>query len=159
MAAPLNPTSFDLRPLPSQHPRLRLIEGGRSEAALARQRVFRRRRVAAAVLACIVVLVGVRLVSLAAASIDRSDATVLTAASAPASPGAGAAPTAAPADAPSPSPSYVVRRGDTLWSIAASIGGDADPRELVDALSERTGGRALQPGQRIEIAGLPGLDG
>ncbi|MCB1260209.1 MAG: LysM peptidoglycan-binding domain-containing protein, partial [Acidimicrobiales bacterium] len=58
-------------------------------------------------------------------------------------------------------PVYVVRRGDTLWSIAGALGAaaDADPRELVDALSERTDGRALQPGQRIDLSGLPGVDG
>ena len=54
MAAPLNPTSFDLRPLTPTRPHLRVIEGGRSPAAVARRRMYLRRRVVAALLAGIV---------------------------------------------------------------------------------------------------------
>lgn len=174
MAAPLNPTSFDtrfdpfgnscdtsfdLRPLRSPRPHLRVIEGGRSDAVLARRRVYRRRRIVAALLAASALFLGVRLAGAAATAMGGADATVLTAAAAPGAPGAAATADAAPAA--EVAPVYVVRRGDTLWSIAATLGADAggDPRALVDALSERTDGRALQPGQRIDLSGLPGLDG
>lgn len=167
MAAPLNPTSFDLRPLTPTRPHLRVIEGGRSPAAVARRRMYLRRRVVAALLAGIVGLVGVRLAGAGAAALAGDGATTLTAAAstdASATAAAatdGAATTAADAATPSSPPVYVVRRGDTLWSIAGALGAaaDADPRELVDALSERTDGRALQPGQRIDLSGLPGVDG
>lgn len=47
---------------------------------------------------------------------------------------------------------YVVRPGDTLWSIAAEIAPDRDPRVVVDALREANGGgAALEVGQRLTI--------
>ena len=47
---------------------------------------------------------------------------------------------------------YVVQPGDTLWSIAAEIGPDRDPRAVVDALREANGGgAALEVGQRFRI--------
>lgn len=49
---------------------------------------------------------------------------------------------------------YVVRSGDSLWSIAQQLQPDADPRPLVDALAERAGSSALRPGQRIDLDGL-----
>lgn len=163
MAAPLNPTSFDLRPLTPTRPHLRVIEGGRSPAAVARRRMYLRRRVVAALLAGIVGLVGVRLAGAGAAALAGDEATTLTAAASTDAAAAtdGSATTAVDAATPSAPPVYVVRRGDTLWSIAGALGAaaDTDPRELVDALSERTDGRALQPGQRIDLSGLPGVDG
>jgi Tfp pilus assembly protein FimV len=46
---------------------------------------------------------------------------------------------------------YVVRSGDTLWSIARRIQPDGDVRPLVDALAATRDGRALQPGERIVV--------
>ncbi|MCB1003559.1 MAG: hypothetical protein KDB35_05175, partial [Acidimicrobiales bacterium] len=56
---------------------------------------------------------------------------------------------------------FLAQKGEQERLIAGALGAaaDADPRELVDALSERTDGRALQPGQRIDLSGLPGVDG
>jgi nucleoid-associated protein YgaU len=47
---------------------------------------------------------------------------------------------------------YVVRRGDTLWSIARR-GGAADPRPVVDAIADANDlhGSTLVPGQRLLI--------
>jgi hypothetical protein len=64
-----------------------------------------------------------------------------------------AAPEGAAAAAPAPTV-YVVRSGDTLWSIAQRLRPDADPRPLVDALAERAGSSSLRPGQRIDLDGL-----
>jgi LysM domain len=46
---------------------------------------------------------------------------------------------------------YVVQPGDTLWSIAAAIAPDSDPRPVVDALREQNGGPDLQVGERLTI--------
>lgn len=53
--------------------------------------------------------------------------------------------------APPAAPVYVVRPGDTLWTIAQKLDPDGDPRELVDRLAESAGGSSLVPGQRIEL--------
>ncbi|MCC5952550.1 MAG: hypothetical protein JJU45_10700 [Acidimicrobiia bacterium] len=49
---------------------------------------------------------------------------------------------------------WIVRPGDSLWSIAATVAPDSDPRPIVDELSRRLGGAELQPGQRISLDGL-----
>jgi nucleoid-associated protein YgaU len=48
---------------------------------------------------------------------------------------------------------YVVRAGDTVWSIAESAIGGADPRPLVDAIAARNGidAGAVVPGQALVI--------
>ncbi len=48
---------------------------------------------------------------------------------------------------------YVVRSGDSLWSIAGRIEGGADPRALVDAIAERNGidPGSVVPGQTLVI--------
>jgi LysM domain len=60
-----------------------------------------------------------------------------------------------PVDAPASSPpvgrTYVVRPGDTLWSIAAAIAPDSDPRPVVDALRDANGGPNLQVGERLIV--------
>ncbi|MCX7619445.1 MAG: LysM peptidoglycan-binding domain-containing protein [Acidimicrobiales bacterium] len=50
--------------------------------------------------------------------------------------------------------SYLVRPGDTLWSIAKRVRPSGDLRPIVDELASRTGGGPLQPGQRIVLDGL-----
>lgn len=49
---------------------------------------------------------------------------------------------------------YVVRQGDTIWSVAQrSYPNDRDPRELVYDIRQRNGlkGSALRPGQRLVL--------
>ena len=60
-----------------------------------------------------------------------------------------------PVEVPPPSPAvgqtYVVKPGDTLWSIAAAIAPDSDPRPVVAALRDANGGPDLQVGERLII--------
>ena len=50
--------------------------------------------------------------------------------------------------------SYVVRQGDTLWSIARHLSPEGDPRSIVDSLSADNGVSAgeLQPGQVLVVS-------
>jgi nucleoid-associated protein YgaU len=48
---------------------------------------------------------------------------------------------------------YVVRPGDTLWSIAAALAPGRDERPVVDQLVRELGGTALYPGQVISLPG------
>ena len=61
--------------------------------------------------------------------------------------GAAAGPPMVPAGATS----YVVRPGDTLWSIAAALAPGRDERPLVDRLAKEIGGVDLYPGEVIPI--------
>lgn len=49
--------------------------------------------------------------------------------------------------------SYVVREGDTLWSIARGVAPDEDPRPLVDAIAAANGvdAGAIVPGQTLLV--------
>lgn len=46
---------------------------------------------------------------------------------------------------------YVVRPGDTLWSIASHLDGGGDPRPLAEALAREIGSAVVVPGERIPI--------
>ena len=46
---------------------------------------------------------------------------------------------------------YVVRPGDTLWSIATRFDHGGDPRPLAEALAEETGSAVVVPGEHIAI--------
>lgn len=46
---------------------------------------------------------------------------------------------------------YVVRPGDTLWSIASRFDHGGDPRPLAEALARETGSAVVVPGERIAI--------
>jgi hypothetical protein len=48
---------------------------------------------------------------------------------------------------------YVIRSGDTLWSIAERVSPSADPRSIVDAIAgtNAIAGGALVPGQTLVI--------
>jgi hypothetical protein len=46
---------------------------------------------------------------------------------------------------------WVVRPGDTLWSIAEAVDPGGDVRPLVDRLDSQVGGTALYPGETIAI--------
>ena len=49
--------------------------------------------------------------------------------------------------------SYVVREGDTLWSIAQRVAPGEDPRPLVDAIvsANRVDAGAIVPGQTLLV--------
>jgi nucleoid-associated protein YgaU len=46
---------------------------------------------------------------------------------------------------------YVVRAGDTLWTIALRLDPAGDPRPLVDELAAELPGGALQPGEVLTL--------
>jgi Tfp pilus assembly protein FimV len=46
---------------------------------------------------------------------------------------------------------YVVRPGDTLWSIAASADPTGDPRPLVAQMAARLGTDQVVPGERVVV--------
>jgi nucleoid-associated protein YgaU len=50
--------------------------------------------------------------------------------------------------------SYVVREGDTLWSIARRLAPDGDPRPIVDELATANGVDAgsIVPGQTLVVS-------
>ena len=50
---------------------------------------------------------------------------------------------------------YVVRVGDTVWSLAARLAGEGDPRPVVDALIRDNGIRnaRIWPGERLRLGG------
>ena len=128
----LRPTTVPPGPGPSSRPALRVLEGGRAPARLARQAVYRRRRFAALVLVTLVVL-GALL--LANAVVAR------TAGGGNPYPVAG---TSSPL-------LHVVQPGDTLWSIARGLDPDGDVRLTVDRLVDLNGGAPLSVGQRLEL--------
>lgn len=52
---------------------------------------------------------------------------------------------------PASQPSYVVKRGDTLWTIARSIEPSGDVRPVVDRLAQGRRGRPLRVGERVVL--------
>ena len=46
---------------------------------------------------------------------------------------------------------YVVRPGDTLWSIATRLDPTGDPRTLVGRLAAETGSDAIVPGEHLRL--------
>jgi LysM domain len=99
---------------------------------------IRRRRLVALLIA--VALVG----AIATAGRALLDAAVTVEPSSP-------EPVDVPARQPTVGQTYVVKPGDTLWSIAAAIAPDSDPRPVVDALRDANGGPDLQVGERLTI--------
>jgi hypothetical protein len=102
--------------------------------AMGRTRVRRRRRIAAAMMS---VAVGVVLSTPVAGALGRHSKQ--------------ADPAARPAKRWEHV--YVVRPGDTVWSIAVGAAGGADPRDVVDAIAIRNGidAGAIVPGQALVI--------
>ena len=123
--------------------RARGAEGGRRLPHVRPTRaVYWRRRLTVLVLLAIAALV-------AAAALDILGGGPLTAAedSAPA-----ASAVAVPlAIEPVARATYVVRSGDTLWTIARRMQPTGDVRSLVDRLAAGRKGRPLQPGDRIAL--------
>jgi len=58
---------------------------------------------------------------------------------------------AGPGMVPAGATAYVVRPGDTLWTVAARLDPGRDERPLVDQLARELGGSALYPGQVIPL--------
>jgi len=50
-----------------------------------------------------------------------------------------------------PATTVVVHQGDTLWSIVQRVRPEADPRRIVDQLSEARHGAPLEPGETIVL--------
>jgi hypothetical protein len=46
---------------------------------------------------------------------------------------------------------YVVKPGDTLWSIATRLDPSGDPRPLVAQLTHQVRGGELLPGSRLDL--------
>lgn len=133
MAAPVLPRSFSLPPRPGGHsgsgaPHLRLIQGGRSEAALHRRRVYRRRRIAVAVTLFVVAA----LVALGAAW-------------------AGSAPAANGGAGPAATTVHRVRSGETMWDIAREVAPGADVRAAVAELAAINGRTDVRAGDDLVI--------
>lgn len=126
------PTTVPPGPGSPRRPTLRVLEGGRAPERLARQAVYRRRRLAALVVA--VVLTAAVLV-LANAVLARTA-------------GDGTPDSVAGTSSPAV---HVVQPGDTLWSIARELDPQADVRLTVDRLVDLNGGAPLVVGQRLEL--------
>ena len=122
------------RPAPRPAPRPTARPTGRRLAPA----VYRRRRLLAAGLLLLSLAAALILAQLVQAGIGGGPLTATGAAAGPGMVRAGAA-------------EYVVRRGDTLWSIAASLEPGRDPRPMVDALAHEIGGSALYPGEAIAV--------
>lgn len=150
-AAPWNDPAFlaEASQTPAR-PALRLITGGLASDPAAEPAVVggNRLRVLLGGLALAVLLA---LAALGAQQLLGADA----AATGPASTAAVVHPIGVDATTTSSTPiEVVVQPGDTLWTIARSIGTSGDLRELVDRLQERAGGASVSVGQRIDISGL-----
>lgn len=100
--------------------------------------VYRRRRLLVAGILMLVIAAALVLTQLIQAGIGGGPLTTTGAAAGPGMIQAGAT-------------EYVVRSGDTLWSIAESIEPGRDPRPLVDQLAREVGGASLYPGQVIPV--------
>jgi nucleoid-associated protein YgaU len=99
---------------------------------------YRRRRLAASVLALgIVVVMGLAGVALGGSPLAPPERRP-TAASQPATAGT-----------PGAERLVIVRPGDTLWSIAVRLAPDDDPRPVVDTMSSARHGAPLVPGETI----------
>jgi len=142
----LLPTTVPPGPLVPVRPSLRVLEGGRAPASLARQAMFRRRRRAALALLGATIVVLVLLASAVSARIAGGGHPSATAGASSPTPAA-----AASAAGVAASPEWVVRPGDTLWSIAAAVAPDVDVRITVDRLVARNGEGPIMVGQRLEL--------
>ena len=151
----ISPLSAADEPVPAR-PQLRLLQGGRSPEPPATRStpstLYRRRRVAAAVLV-VALVVGAAFGAVAGLQVlgDHHGSGSLTAPAAVASPGA--APVVLPSAVAPGARSLVVREGDTWWGIARQITpAGADVSATVDHLVARNGGVAtLQPGMRLAL--------
>ena len=143
MAAVISPQPTPPSPVPSVRPshrsaggtgrpHLTVIQGGLRADRVTMARVYRRRRLAAALLAAVLL---VALALAADAGLDRLRS-------------AGAS-----SSAPIEGPTVVVeaRSGDTVWSIARRVRPDGDVRPVVQAIIAERGGAELQVGDEVRV--------
>jgi hypothetical protein len=116
------------RPETPTRPRLTIVPAapGRHARPRVSAATYRRRRIAAALAAVAVVAVAGRTAGAAL----------------------GSSPLAAPERRPSVV-SYVVRPGDSLWTVAGKVAPGQDPRAVVDALASSRHGAQLVPGETV----------
>jgi hypothetical protein len=134
----LQPTTVPPGPHGPDRPQLRVLEGGRAPAELARRAIYRRRRLVALVLLLGIV---VACTLLATAAVARFAGGAPSAAGGPSNGVVTAAPT------------VVVEPGDTLWTIAADVAPDTDVRITVDQLIALNGASPIVPGQELVLPG------
>lgn len=141
----LLPTTRPVGPVAPYRPDLRVIEGGRAPARLARRATYRRRRLTlvgglATVAVVLVLLVGAVPARLAGGGHPSSAV-------------GGSSPTSAVAlsAAEVAASSWVVAPGDTFWSIAGAIAPDTDLRVTVEQLVRLNGDAPIVVGQRLEL--------
>jgi len=115
--------------------RLYVVPGAGRRSARPSAAVYRRRRLAAGVLAVLLVVMAGWAVT-----------TVAALGGVPAS-----APERGPASSPAAPTEVVVRPGDTMWSIATRLQPEGDVRGLVRRLVEANGGPAIQPGDVLVV--------
>lgn len=131
-------------------PQLRLLQGGLSEPVGPSLSLYRRRRVAAAVL-IVALVVGASVGALAGLRVlvGSPGGGSLTAPAAATS--VGVAPSVVPTSVSPGASSVVVGPGDTFWSIARQVTpAEGDVAATVDRLVARNGGlTTLQPGMRL----------
>ena len=139
---PLQPTTGPVAPF---RPDLRVLEGGRAPARLARKATFRRRRLLA--LATLVTVVAAIALLVGAVSTSLADG------GHPSSAVGNPSPTSAVAlsTAEVAASSWVVAPGDTLWSIAARVAPGADVRDTVARLVELNGDAPIIVGQELRL--------
>jgi hypothetical protein len=111
----------------------RPVRAGRPEPA-----VYRRRRLLAAGLTLLVIAAVLVFAQLIQAGIGGGPLTTTGAA-------------AGPGQVPAGATYYVVRPGDTLWSIAAALAPGGDERPVVDELARQLGSASLYPGEQITL--------
>jgi hypothetical protein len=136
---PVPPLSFPSRPA------LRVLDGGLAPDRLAHRATLRRRRsLALALLATVVVAVSLLVGAVSTRLADGGD---------PSSAVGNPSPTSAVAlrAAEVAASSWVVAPGDTLWSIAAAVAPEADVRETVARLVELNGDDPIIVGQQLRI--------
>ena len=153
---PLGRTWPTRAPVRCQPRHLELVPSAPTSRVSVSRATYLRRRVAVAVVAAAVVLAFVAAVLLlhdfgaGGTTTVRTDGGAAAATSHPVVlhdlAGYGAGRTPLPSGA-----TYVVRPGDTLWSIAATVDPDRDVREVVDELASLNGGPVLQAGQVIRL--------
>ena len=140
----LQPATVPPGPGRPARPTLRVLEGGRAPSRLARQAVYRRRRLVLAAVAIAVVAAVLLLANAALARLAGGDPLSAAGPSPTSAAAAGAAEVAAPATA-------VVQPGDTLWTIAAAVAPDVDVRITVDQLVALNGSSPIVVGQELVL--------
>jgi hypothetical protein len=104
--------------------------------------VYRRRRLLAAGLFLVAIAAALVLAQLIQAGIGGGPLTTT---------GAPAAQAGGPAMIPAGTRFYVVRPGDTIWSVADRLDPNGDERPLVDVLQRELKGSTLYPGEQIPL--------